>query len=338
MKSVFHRCAVGLGVAAMFVVPAPVQGEVVEEIVAWINGDIITLSDLNESEQMRLADVYRQQTGEELDQQVKELQENLLLDMIDHKILMDNFELLPYDFTGLGDFLFKNFVEQQGIASTEELERMLAKEGMTPDDFKQQLIEVFAPEEVIRFEVSKRISVSNSEIEAYYQTHSDEFFVPGNVSFREIVLLAEGEEQKAERRKEVASVIARVRAGEDFGDLAEEVSEAGTRSSGGLIGPLAKGELATQLEELAFSISIGEVSEPLETAYGFHILKVVSRSEDSSRSSEDVREEIRAKLENDKYFAELQTFMERARSEAEWCVKPRFRDRLTIESPECPQL
>jgi parvulin-like peptidyl-prolyl isomerase len=339
MRSFADARVTGLMMAVMAAVVFPVHAEIIEEIVAVVDGDIITKSDFEEEEQMLISETYRNFAGEELDRQMREIREQLLMRLIDRKILLHKAEAM-YDTEKMGEIFLDSFKQQQGITDDEELERALAREGMTLEDFTRRLIESFAPDEVIRYEVASRISVGDKELQAYYDGHPDEFLVPGEVTLREIVLLANSDARKQERRSEAEEVRRRAAAGEDFAELASQLSEAGTKEEGGLLGPLKKGELAEQLEALAFSLPVGEVSEIVETQHGLHIIKVDSRTDDALAALDDIREDLRRYLENLKTMEELQTFMEKARGEAEWCVKPNYADRLPpgVDNQPCAKL
>ena len=123
-------------------------------------------------------------------------------------------------------------------------------------------------------------------------------------------MLADSAQLKEERRTEAAALRERAAAAEDFAALAKELSEAGTKDEGGLLGTVKRGELAEQLEKIAFELPPGEVSELLETEYGFHILMVESRTDDALAEFEQIREGLRRYLEDLKYYSELETFME----------------------------
>ena len=313
--------------------PAP-RAEIIEEVVAWVNGDVITKSDLEDEEQALVSEAYRRHTGAELDKQVEEIRENLLMQLIDRKILYHQAQR-RYVMDQMKIAFYEQFKAQQKVEDDEEFERLLAREGMTVEDLKERLAEMFAPDEVIRYEVSSRIAVGDSEIEAYYNEHQEDLVIPGEVTLREIVFLADGEAAKEAQRAECEAALQRV-ATEDFGEVAKEVSEAGTRSTGGLLGPLKKGDLSGALKEVAFNLPVGEVSEILDMPYGLHILKIESRKEDGVPPLDEIRDRLRKALENRMYFEELGKFMEKARKEAEWCVKLNYRDRLSgAQSPEC---
>lgn len=315
---------------------ATVRAEVVEEVVAWVNGDIITRSQLEEEEQAMMAEIYRRYAGEELDSQVKELRDSLLIRLIERRILVQKAKML-YDIDKMGEVFYEGFLEQQGITDPEQIQAALDREGLTVEGLKERLIDMFAPDEVLRFEVGSRISVGDKEVDAFYAENQAQFAVPAEVTLREIVLMAEDEAARTARRGEAEAIHARAVAAEDFGALAKEVSEAGTKETGGLLGPLKRGELAEQLDALAFGAPVGQVSELMETSYGFHIVRVETRTEDGFKPLEEVREQLRGWLEDRKYYSELKEFMEQARAESDWCVKEKFADRLPpdVPNPTC---
>ena len=318
----------------LLVTALPVRAELIEEIVAWVDGDIITNSQLEDEEQAMLAEAYRQFTGEELDENVKKLREELLLRMVDRKILLHRAEMM-FDVDKMGEAFYEGFLEQQGITDEAELQQALAREGMSIDDLKERLTEMFAPEEVLRHEVGSRVAVTDSELQTYYEEHPEDFTVEAEVTVREIVLLVDDDSAKEARRIEMVEIHERVTTGgEEFAEVAKEVSEAGTAEDGGLLGPLHKGEISEQLEAPAFTLAIGEVSEVMEAPYGFHIIMIESRSEDTLPPIDEVGDDLRKWLENLKFYAEREVFMEKARTESEWCVKPKYSDRLPADSAE----
>jgi parvulin-like peptidyl-prolyl isomerase len=308
------------------------RAEVIEEIVAYVDSDIITKTDLDNEEQLLVQETYRQFAGQELDRTLKERREGLLQALIDQKILLHRAER-QYDVARMGEAYLEGFQRQQDMTDA-EFQQVLADDNMTEEDLTEKLIEALAPADVKRIEVGGRISVGDKEVEAFYVEYPNRFTVPGEVTVREIVLLADSEKAKASRREEVDVVMQRLST-EEFAAVAEDVSEAGTAGEGGLLGPLARGELSDQLELAAFSQPVGE-SAILETPYGFHLLKVDSRTDDRVETLDEVREKIRSFLENEKYVAKLNEFMERARTESKWCVREKYMDRLPPLAPRRP--
>jgi parvulin-like peptidyl-prolyl isomerase len=284
-----------------------------------------------------LADANRRYSGSELDRQVEELRANLLLQMIDRKILVDHAKRMFNDMSKVRDGLYQQFKQQQNIKSDEELARLLAQDGLTVDELKHRLVELYAPEEVLRMEILGRNAVPERDIDAYYAAHPEEFRLPAEVTFREIVLLVNEPSNRQARRADLEQVQARLAAGEGFAELAQELSDAGTREAGGLLGPLPPDDLADELETVVLSAPIGEPTT-LEASYGFHVVRVESRLGERLKPVDEVRERLRRFLEERRYRDELKIYMTKARANAEWCVKPKYKDQLSIESPQCDRL
>lgn len=314
-------------VAAALLVPAPIVAEVVEEIVAWVNGDIVTKSDLDQEEKMILSETYRRFSGAELDEQVRKVRAELLERIIDRKLLIQKAARL-YDVQKMGVGLLEEFKEAQKIKTDDELRRLLAQEGMSLDELKSRLIEMYAPEQIIRFEVVGRMSVSDKEIQTYYDAHPEASDQPAHATVREIVLLADGDARE-KRRSEIEAI--RVRASKpdaDFAAIAKEMSESGSKERGGLLGEVVKGDLAPELETVAFSIPVGEVSQPIEMPHGFHLLKVEERTDAGKKPMEQIQADLRKAIEQEKYASTLEAYLRKARSESEIVVKEAYRSQV----------
>jgi peptidyl-prolyl cis-trans isomerase SurA len=311
--------------------PPSARAEVIEEIVAKVNDDIITMSELQREEQALVADLYRQYTGAELDRKVAEARATLLRSLIDRKLLIHRAERL-YDLEKMEQVLLENFMAQQGIADLSELDRALAQEGLTLEELKRRLLEMAAPQEVIRFEVAGRLSVGDAELEVYYNANLNEFLIPAEVTLREIVLACPADQQ-ADRMPEMEAIRDQLLAeGADFGQIAQQESEAGSAADGGLIGPFHKGDLVPALEDVAFTIPVGVISPIVATANGLHIIQVEERTDDKTLTLDEAREDLRAKLEDEKYSKALAEFLEKSRSEADIWVNPKYRAKYGIES------
>jgi parvulin-like peptidyl-prolyl isomerase len=333
MKTIRHATVVAL-VAFGLLAPAPaIHAEIVEEVVAWVNGEIITLSEYEEEEQGRIAEIYRRFTGEELDAAVEQARKELLLNMIDRRIMVHRARALGYDIDKMADAFLEQFMAQQKIDNPEDLKRLAEADGMTVNQVRSRLVEMYAPDEVIRMEVTNRVSVSDGEIETFYAENREMFAVEGEVTLREIVLLADTPEAQAELRAKAEEIRQKALSGELFASLAREHSESGTAENGGEFGPLKRSDLSEILEEPAFSLPIGTVSDVMETPYGFHIIKVDSRVDAHSQPLEELRERIRNYLREEKFRTELAAFLKTARDDSEWCVKPKHEQLLSIPPP-----
>ena len=304
------------------------EAEVLDEIVAKVNDDIVTKSDLDTEEQGLLQELYRRYSGTELDGKVAEAKKELLRRLVDRRVLIQRAAHI-FDMTKMQEFYLESFRDQQNLKSDKELEKLLTEQGMTMADLKQRLIEEFSPQQVVRAEVAERIAVPEKDARAYYDAHAADFAVPAQATVREIVVKAADSEREAKRRQAEA-VRARVaEAGADFAAVAADVSDAGTKKAGGLLGTVKKGDLAEALETAAFTLPVGEVSPVIEAGYGFHILKVDARTDEAQKPFDDVKAEIETKIQNDRFSAEYKTYMKKAWTEATIWISPKYLARLS---------
>lgn len=321
MKLKFAVIAVALVCSVL-----PATAEIIEEIVAVVDDEIITRSEFEEEEQALLANAYNRFTGTELDRQVELIRKQVLTQIIDRKVLMHRAARL-FDLTGYENMLLEQFKKDNKIDSDQELVRLLAQEGMTVDDIRRRLIEQVAPQEIIRAEVGNRVASSDAEIEEYYENNRERYRIKARYTLSEIVILANDDNRDA-RRELAEQVLGKARAeGADFAALAKEYSEAGTAAAGGELGTVLAGDLSADLEKAAKETPVGTVSDLLAMDYGFHMILVQDRKEEGIQGLDEVREQIRTFLEETQYFEKLTAFLKKARSEADIQIRPGYEDR-----------
>ena len=314
---------------AALISTAPAGAEVIEMIVATVNDDIITKSELTEAEQQTVSEIASKRTGEDLDKELAHAKTELLKDMITRKLLVQQAERL-YDIAKMQDSFLRQFKESQKITSTTELERLLKQEGLTIDDFKRKLVEVNAPGSVIQYEVRDKVSVSDAETEAYYKANGAALASPEVLSAREIVVKAEGR-SRTEALERAKALVARARSGEDFAALAKSSSDVEERLRGIPIGPFKRGELAPDLEKAAFALKAGEITDPVDVGGVLHIMKVEKHDEALMPPYDSVKEKISGAIEHQKFDARLDEYLADLWRRSEIHVPDAFVDRIPVE-------
>lgn len=301
------RLTAALAIALLSSTARPAGAEVIEMIVARVNDDIITKTELGDAEQEAVADIYSHHTGEELDKELTKAKTDLLKDLITKRLLVQQAERL-YDMSKMQEAFLREFKESQKIVSTGELEKLLKGESMTLDEFKHRLVEVNAPGYVIQYEVHDKVAVSDGEIEAYYKNNTPLMASPERASFREIVLISEGR-SRDETLAKASALAARARAGEDFELLAKDGSQVESSVRGGLLGPFKKGELAPGLEKVVFSMKTGDVSDPVEVGSAVHVVRLEAHEEAVMPSLDSMKDKITQGLERQKYNELLDSYI-----------------------------
>lgn len=191
---------------------------------------------------------------------------------------------------------------KQGINKDKEYKDLMSKfkeeQKRMADEYKDNLLaELF-----IRKMHGKKISPSDEEVKKYYNDHEKEFKNPVSVTARHILLTDKEEAKK---------VLQRVKKGENFSKLAKEVSQDPVSAvKGGEIGPFTKGDLVPEFEDAVFKLKTGQISDIVETQFGFHIIKKLSARNLKSRSFEDSKEEIKRIVEKVKFDSWLEKMKE----------------------------
>ena len=321
----FKHSAATLLLAA--VLTAPIGAEIIEQVLVNVNGDILTKTDF---EQRQIA-LLRQRPelsnvtpeSPELRKAVAEVTPQLILDAVDELLLIQRGRELGL---ALGDEQFNsilaNIKSSNNIETDEQFQAALKQEGMTMADLRQALERQMLASEAQRRDVVDRISVAEAEIRAYYEANPNEFTTPSEVTLREIFIEVPVSDrgvnvaQDDEARAEAEELRKRLLAGEPFPRLAAEFSDAPSKANGGLIGPIKRDELAEALQMRIDAMKVGDVSEVLRTARGYQILKLETRTETRVRPFDDARNDISAKVGNQKMAGERLKYLEKLRAQA----------------------
>lgn len=174
--------------------------------------------------------------------------------------------------------------------------------------------------EYLKKEIVGKINVTEEDMSIYYKAHQDEFRTPEMVRARHILVRVgkdAPEEDKKKARDKIGDILKKIKAGEDFAKLATEFSDdPGSKNKGGDLGFFPKGRMAPEFENAAFSMKPGEVSDIVETPFGFHIIKVEEKKESILQPYEKVKDKVKEKVFNDFRKARVDEFVEKAMKDA----------------------
>lgn len=203
-------------------------------------------------------------------------------------------------------------------------------------DIKEQLDLLsndFLASEYLKEEVIGKMEVSENDMQLYYKAHKEEFMTPEMVRARHILIKVDksaSEEAKKKAKEKAEEVLKRIKAGEDFAKLASEFSDdRGSKEKGGDLGFFPKGRMTSDFEKVAFSLKPGEVSDVVDTPYGFHIIKVEEKKEAAIESYDKVKNKVREKLLAEFKKPRIDEFVKKAMQDAgvEMNLKPFLPDK-----------
>jgi peptidyl-prolyl cis-trans isomerase SurA len=320
--------------------PAPVkkppvsatEGKVIEEIVARVNNEVITRSELERSkvtaEDDAKADCQNRCTPEQLKQLTDDRQKNALRDLIDQSLLVQrakdmSISVEPDVIKQLDQIRIENKLD-----SLEALEKAVESQGLNWEDFKNNIRNGLLTKKVIGSEVGSHINVPKEEIQKYYDEHKAEFVRPEQVALRSIEINTAGKDatEIADLKKKADTALKRIQDGEDFGEIAKRYSDGATAKQGGYLGQYKRGELSKGLEDTVFKMKRNDLTEVMETKQGFLIMQVLEHYDEGEQSLAKVENEINEKLYSQRMEPALREYLKTLREQSYVVIKPGYQD------------
>lgn len=304
----------------------------VDEIVVKVNNRIITKSEFDERAAYLVQQIQQQHTGPGFQEELQSARDALLANLITEALLIERAETI-FDMDKIRGSLIDDFKKQQNIPNDNELEKALKDQGISRKELEDQLIRMAVPNEIINYDVKRKISVSDQEMEEYYGRNLAKWEIPAQVTFHEIVLLYTRDDRD-EVRARADAVVKQAKAGtaDDFIELVKQYSEAGTRETQGLLGPLPRADLQENIANVAFTMDQGTVSEPIDTGRSFHIIRLDARVPANTRTLADpsVKQEVHDAVRDDKYRPRFDIYLKKLWRENYIEVAPKYESYLVV--------
>jgi len=313
---------------------ATARGEIIEQILVKVNGEIFTKSDLEQRQVAVLRqkgqaiDLKSDPNNVQLRKALDEITPQIMVDAIDEMVIVQRGKELGYTLSEeqfkkvLGDIKRENKME-----SEEQFQAALKAENMTLADLRRNLERQMIQSRVQQNEVLAKIGVTDDEARKYYESHLSEFTTPPTVTLREILISVAADSKGLnvaadEAAKAKAEGIRRrvTTGGESFETLAAAVSDSPSKANAGLIGPLSVNDISPDLRKLIESMKPGDVGEIVRTARGYQILKLETMTPTQTMPLDQAREQISERVFTDKRRAEFQKYVQKLRNQAiiEW--------------------
>jgi peptidyl-prolyl cis-trans isomerase SurA len=329
-----------IGFASFFSAPLMAQststkGQVVEEIVARVNNEIITLSDYQKADEalkQEVAQDCQACSDDKIQAAIKDQEKNLLSGLIDKALLLERAK--DMSITVDADLVkeLDDIRKQNKLDSMEDLQKAVESTGMAWEDYKAQMKDELMRQQVIRQEVAGHMDIAPEDIKQYYDAHKQEFEFPEEVVLAEIFLSTEGRtpEEIASVERKAQDLHDRVARGQDFVAIAEKYSEGQTAKDGGSIGTFKRGVLDKTLDDAVFKLNKGQITDVIQVKTGFEILKVVEHFEAGLQPLSAVQEQIQDKLYMQKMEPAMHDYLAQLREESYVTVKPGYTDTAAV--------
>lgn len=307
------------------------SGTVVEEIIARVNNDIITLSDYQKADADLPGQVQQECQGcapDKIAAMLADEKKNLLRSLIDNSLLVQRAQDLNISADTDVVKELDQIRQQNSLPSMEALQKAVESQGIGWEDYKEQLKDSLLKEKVIQQEVGSTIKISNEDIQKYYDEHKADFVKPEEADISEIFFSTQGKtpaeviaiQQKAD------GVMKRINLGEDFAALARRFSDGPTASDGGELGLHKRGELAPELEKAVFSLHRGDNTGIIHTANGLEILRVNQHYDAGLQPMDKVETDIENHLYQKQIQPAMRQYLDQLRRDSYVVVKPGYTD------------
>lgn len=286
--------------------------------IAVVNGSVITQAEFD-GEMTRVRERFLR-TGRPLsDSQLSQVKKDVLENLI-------SIELLYQETQKRGIQVDEATVNEQlstlkkRFPSEAEFESAMRKMNLSEPAIKSQFKREMAIQQLIDEQFTQKAAVSEDEIKTFYESRLDSFKQPEQVRARHILMKVDpqaDESQRAEARKKLEMIQQKLQKGEDFEALAKEYSEGPSSAKGGDLGYFGRGQMAKPFEEAAFALRSGEVSDIVETKFGYHLIEVIDRKPETTVALEDVRGRIEQYLKQQKVQENVRMYVEDLKEEAD---------------------
>ncbi len=293
---------------SFFLFPAIASSEdIVDRVVAVVNEDVITLSELKEEAAPTLEKIREQAPFDQVDAASHKARREILSEMIDRKLLLQRAEKRNVSVPDAEiDAAVDRILEQNKI-SVEEFRTQLGLMGKTEAQYRETLRSQIIRSKLVSYEIRSKVVITNEQIIEFYNEHYGNLSAPEGYHIQQIGL-SWGDRGRsgspAEAKKRAEQIRDMVRAGESFKDMAKQQSDLPSAADGGDIGVLQKDELALYMWEAIKGLRPGEVSEIIETPAGYQFFKLIS-ARDGNVSSQAPLDTVRDEIRNTLYDQQL---------------------------------
>lgn len=314
---------------------------IVDEIIVRVNDQIVTRSDMEKAKQSTLEEL-KQRYPTDWQAKWNQAQGNVIRDLIDQQLLLQRGTDLGI--TGETDVVkrLNELRQQMNLASMDDLEKEAQKQGVSFEDFKEQIRIGAVTQQVIGQEVGAKIHITNDDIQEWYNKHQKELEGPEEVSLSEIMVstqpqnvddkdkqtqpLPEDPAKIAAAEAKANQLLDQLKKGAKFDELAKKSSEGSTAAQGGVLGSFKRGELAKDLEDKTFALKAGETTGVIRTKQGFIILRVNGHRSAGVPPVKEISERIREAIYTERLEPAARAYLTKLREEAYIDIKPGFTD------------
>src|SRR5207249_2572496 len=274
------------------------EPQVVDGIAAVVNGEVITYSQIRALSAPREKLLRSQLTGKDLEKKLIELRELALKDLIDRRLVIQAFKKESYQIPDhIVDQRMRDIIRESFGGDRNTFIKTLEAQNYTLGEFKEKEMERIMVQAMRAKNVKTSLIIPPNKIEEYYRQHRDEFTTKEQIKLRMIMIPGHADTGNSAAQKAMAEeVLGKLASGAEFDRMAQVYSEDSTRDMGGDWGWIERKTLAAPLEKIASNMPVGRISNIIDYAGNYYILKVEDKHGGTTRSLAEARSDIEKKL------------------------------------------
>jgi peptidyl-prolyl cis-trans isomerase SurA len=288
---------------------AELQGMVLDRVVASVNDEAVTLSEVQEEGQPVIRKIFQDFVGAERERRVEEAEQRMLNDLIDRRLLYQVAKregMLPATAEVQG--AIEELKRNNNVPDETQFRALLKAEGLTPEQVRRSVAERLAIGRLLSRQIRSSIILSEEDIAKYYQANQDRFRRVPEAEIHHILFGVGPDQDEAKVRTRAEEALNKIRAGADFVETARRSADNPGGSGADLL-TVRRGELAPEIEAAAFGLPPGGVSSPIRTAAGFHLIKVEKVRAEPVAPLTEVRDAIREQLFQEKFEVKRKEYL-----------------------------
>lgn len=208
---------------------------------------------------------------------------------------------------------------KQKFSNDTEFEKLLSELKVSEQALKIQIKKRIAIQELIETQIVQKIKIPDEESKIFYDTYPKLFKQPEQIKASHILIKVEpdaDEIKKSEAKQKIKKIQQELKKGRDFAALAKEFSEGPSKTKGGDLGYFQQGRMVKPFEDVAFALKTEEVSDIVETQFGYHIIKVVDKKPEKTIPYEDIKNDLAQHLKQEKTKEELNEYIQKLREKS----------------------
>jgi len=293
------------------------ETEIIKDPVALVNGVKISQKEYEREVNLQLHQASQQ--GRQIPEaMLPQIKADILNNLIDRELLYQESQKKNI---AVNAEEVNNQIEKikDRFGNQAEFEKTIAEMGLSEADIKSEIEHNMAIRDLIDAQIITKIEISEAETKAYYDNNPSLFKKPEQIKASHILIKVAPDAtdmQKAQSRIEMAKIQQKVKDGQDFATLAKEYSQGPSAENGGDLGFFGRGQMVKPFEDVAFALKPGQVSEIVETRFGYHLIKVADKTPASTMAYADVKERLKQHLKSQKIDQGARAYIDSLKKDA----------------------